>query len=91
MMNKEFADTDQIDIAVKAEETVHEPDHLEKLVKQNQETLEMMRYLIKMLAGKAAHKACALRIRCKHKPNGFFFDSVLPGGSKAEEWFQTFY
>ena len=53
-MNKEFAHTDQIDSAVKDEEIVHESDHLEKLIKQNQDTLEMMGYLMKMLAEKAA-------------------------------------
>ena len=53
-MNKEFADTDQTDSAVQAEKTVHEPDHLDKLIKQNQDTLAMMGQLMKMLAGKAA-------------------------------------
>ena len=52
MMNKEFADIDQIDSAVKAEEAVHWPDHLEKLIKQNQDALAMTGLLMKMLAGK---------------------------------------
>ena len=55
MMKRVFADTDQIDSAVTAEKTVHEPDRLEKLIKQNQDTLAMMGHLMKMLAGKAAY------------------------------------
>ena len=55
--NNHYTETDQIASAVKAEEIVHEPDHLEKVIKQNQDTLEMMGYLMKMLAGKASQQA----------------------------------
>ena len=68
-MNKKFTDHENKDSAVIAENIVHEPHHLEKLMKQNQDTLEMMGCLMKMLAGKAAHNLFPLF----YLPRSFFF------------------
>ena len=53
MMNKSFTDPDNKDSAVKAENIVHEPHHLEKLMKQNQDTLEMMGHLMRLMVEKS--------------------------------------
>ena len=52
-MNKKFTDHENKDTAVTAENIVHEPHHLEKLMKQSQETLEMMGNLMRLLVEKS--------------------------------------
>ena len=54
-MNKYFTDIDPKDSAVKADQIVNEPDHLDKLIEQNQTTIDMMAVLIELWA-KKTHK-----------------------------------
>ena len=42
MMNKDFTDIDPQDSAFKADQFVYELDHLDKLINQNQKTVDMM-------------------------------------------------
>ena len=51
-MNKNFTDIHPKDSAVKADQIVNEPDHLDKLIKQNQKTIDMMGVLMELLVKK---------------------------------------
>ena len=53
MMNKKFTEHENKDSAVTAENIVHKPHHLEKLMKQNPDTLEMMGNLMRLMVEKS--------------------------------------
>ena len=52
-MNKDFTYIDPKDSAVKDGQIVYEPDHLDKLIKQNQKTIDMMGVLMELLVKKS--------------------------------------
>ena len=52
LMNKDFTDIDPKDSAVKEDQLVYEPDHLDKLIKHNQETINMTGTLMELLVKK---------------------------------------
>ena len=54
-MNRNFTDPDNKDSAVKTENIVHEQHHLEKLMKQNQDALEMMGNLMRLIVEKSTY------------------------------------
>ena len=54
-MNKKFTNTDQNDSAVQVNDIVHQSDHLKRLIKQNQDTLEKMGNLMRLMFEKSTH------------------------------------
>ena len=51
-MSKDFTGIDPNNSAVKAIQIVNEPDHLDKQIKQNQKTIDMMGVLMELLVKK---------------------------------------
>ena len=61
MISKTFSDNYPKDSAIQMKEVIHEPNYLEKLIKQNWDTFQMMSVLMEQFAQMAAH---TLKIFC---------------------------
>ena len=74
-MNKKFTEHENKSSAVTAENIVHEPHPLEKLMKQNQDTLEMMGNLMRLMVEKLKYLA-------------LFFVPGCPSSGTQFNWFR---